>query len=168
MTTPSVSSASVHPETRIGHVHLRVADLDRSLQFYRDLLGFEISGTYDEQSAFLSAGGYHHHIAINTWGSKGGTPPPPGHAGLYHFAILYPNRKELARAVKRLLEAEWPIEGTADHQVSEAAYLRDPDGNGIELYCDRPKEEWPRSPDGKIAMKTTELSLNALLAELRA
>lgn len=156
----------VSTETRIGHIHLRVADLERSLHFYRDRLGFEISGTYDGEAAFLAAGGYHHHIAINTWGSKGGTPPPKGHTGLYHFAILYPSRQELARAVKRLLDARHPIDGTADHGVSEAVYLRDPDNNGIELYCDRPREQWPRNHEGTVAMFTKPLELADLLREL--
>lgn len=167
MQTKNMESAErIHPAVRIGHVHLRVADLERSVRFYRDLLGFEISGTYDDQSAFLSAGGYHHHLALNTWGSRGGEPPPPGHTGLYHFALLYPNRLELAKVAQRLVDAGYPIEGLADHQVSEAIYLHDPDGNGLELTRDRPPAEWPRNYDGTVAMTTTELPLERLLAEL--
>lgn len=141
----------------IGHVHLKVADLERSLAFYRDVLGFEVTQRYGKQAAFLSAGGYHHHIGLNTWESAGGQPPAPGTTGLYHFAILYPSRANLADAVRSVLRAGIPLEGAADHGVSEAIYLRDPDGNGVELYWDRPKEEWPRTSDGTLAMTTIPL-----------
>jgi len=136
----------------IGHVHLKVADLERSLAFYRDVLGFEVTQRYGKQAAFLSAGGYHHHIGLNTWESAGGQPPAPGTTGLYHFAILYPSRANLADAVRSVLRAGIPLEGAADHGVSEAIYLRDPDGNGVELYWDRPKEEWPRTSDGTLGI----------------
>jgi catechol 2,3-dioxygenase len=147
----------------IGHVHLKVADLERALGFYRDVLGFELTQRYGNQAAFLSAGGYHHHIGLNTWESAGGQPPPPGATGLYHVAILYPTRAELADALRRVLRAGIPLEGASDHGVSEAIYLRDPDHNGVELYWDRPKEQWPRSPDGGIAMDTRPLDLDKLL-----
>jgi len=156
---------TIHPATRIGHVHLTVADLDRSLRFYRDVLGFEVTTRYGSDAVFVSAGGYHHHIGLNTWAGRGAPPPPPGTTGLYHFAILYPDRKALAAAVRRLLEARVPLEGSADHGVSEAIYLRDPDGNGVELYRDRPEPEWPRASDGTLAMHTKPLNLEALLAE---
>ena len=156
---------TIHPATRIGHVHLTVADLDRSLRFYRDVLGFEVTTRYGSDAVFLSAGGYHHHIGLNTWAGRGAPPPPPGTTGLYHFAILYPDRKALAAAVRRLLEARVPLEGSADHGVSEAIYLRDPDGNGVELYRDRPEPEWPRASDGTLAMHTKPLNLETLLAE---
>lgn len=152
-------------ETRIGHVHLKVADLDRAIGFYSDLLGFELTLKYGTQAAFLSAGGYHHHIGLNTWESKGGTPPARGHTGLYHTAILYPTRGDLARVVKRLVEAKWPIQGASDHGVSEAVYLDDPDGNGVELYRDRPEAEWPRDGKGELTMVTERLDLQALLAD---
>lgn len=164
MITPA--GPSIHPETQIGHVHLKVADLDRAIAFYRDALGFDVTDRFGESAAFLSAGGYHHHIGLNTWESRGGRPPAPGSTGLYHFAILYPNRKELARALRRLIEHQIPIDGASDHGVSEAIYLHDPDGNGIELYRDRPREEWPRTADGNIAMVTERLDLRALLGEL--
>ena len=156
----------IHPETRIGHVHLKVADLERALHFYRDILGFEVTQRYGSQAAFVSAGGYHHHIGLNTWESRRGTPPPPGHTGLYHTAILYPNRLELARALARLVEAKYPISGASDHGVSEAIYLDDPDGNGVELYRDRAKSDWDYDKDGNLEMKTGALDLQALLAEL--
>src|SRR5947199_6119332 len=159
------SPRTLHPQVGIGHVHLKVADLDRALAFYRDVLGFEVSQRYGRQAAFLSAGGYHHHIGLNTWESAGGPPPPQGATGLYHLAILYPSRADLADALRRLLEAGIPLEGASDHGVSEALYLRDPDGNGVELYWDRPKEEWPRTPDGGLAMFTRALALEALLKE---
>ncbi len=150
---------------RIGHVHLKVADLDRSLSFYRDLLGF--AETMRRPGAvFLSAGGYHHHIALNTWESRGGEPPAPGTTGLYHVAILYPSRRLLADALHRLIEAHVPLDGASDHGVSEALYLRDPDDNGVELYRDRPPEEWPRNADGSLNMVTDRLDLRNLLAEL--
>lgn len=155
----------IHPGTRIGHVHLKVADLDRALAFYSGILGFEITQRYGSQAVFLSAGGYHHHIGLNTWESKGGTPPPPGTTGLYHIAILYPTRAELADALKRLIQAKWPLDGAADHGVSEALYLRDPDGNGVELYWDKPEEVWPRDAQGNIEMFTHRLDLESLLRE---
>ncbi|MDQ6637774.1 MAG: VOC family protein [Candidatus Dormibacteraeota bacterium] len=153
------------PRVRIGHVHLKVSDLERSLAFYEGVLGFELTIRYGSQAAFLSAGGYHHHIGLNTWGSRGGSPPAPGTTGLYHHAILYPSRRELAVALKRLLAADWPITGASDHGVSEAIYLDDPDGNGVELYRDRPESEWPRNQSGKLSMFTLPLDLKALLAE---
>ena len=157
--------AAIHPETRIGHVHLKVANIDRALAFWRDVIGFEVQQTYGDQAVFLSAGGYHHHIALNTWESKDGAWPPPGTTGLFHVALLYPSRAALATALKRLLDAGWPLEGASDHGVSEAIYLRDPDGNGVELYRDRPEAEWPRDAQGNLAMVTRRLDLNALLAE---
>lgn len=153
------------PATRVGHVHLKVADLDRAIAFYSGVLGFEVQQHYGTQAAFLSAGGYHHHIGLNTWESAGGTPPPPGHTGLYHTAFLFPDRASLGAALKRVVEAGIPIDGAADHGVSEAVYLRDPDGNGVELYRDRPEEEWPRGPDGRLAMHNARLDLRALMAE---
>lgn len=158
-------SNPVHPETRIGHVHLKVADLERAIGFYSGVLGFELMQRYGPQAAFLSAGGYHHHIGLNTWESKGGTPPPPGHTGLYHTAFLYPSRRELADALRRVVEAGIEIDGAADHGVSEAIYLRDPDGNGVELYRDRPREEWPLDEDGRLKMVNAPLDLRALLRE---
>ena len=155
----------LHPETRIGHVHLKVADLDRAIAFYSGLLGFDVTTRMGTQAAFLSAGGYHHHIGLNTWDSKGATPPPPGHTGLFHTAFLFPSRKELANVLKRLVQAGWPLEGASDHGVSEALYLSDPDGNGVELYHDRPQAEWPRLPDGSLTMYTRRLDVAALLAE---
>jgi catechol 2,3-dioxygenase len=154
----------IHPQVRIGHVHLKVADLERSLKFYRDVLGFEITQRYGTQAAFLSAGGYHHHIGLNTWESSGGSPPPQGATGLYHVAILYPTRALLADALRRVLAANIELEGAADHGVSEAIYLRDPDDNGVELYWDRPREQWPRAADGTLEMFTRRLDLDALLA----
>ena len=156
--------AAIAPGTRIGHVHLKVADLDRAIGFYSGVLGFELQQRYGDQAAFLGAGGYHHHIGLNTWESLGGTPPPPGHTGLYHTAILYPTRRDLADALRRLIEAKIPLDGASDHGVSEALYLRDPDGNGVELYRDRPQDEWPRDADGRIAMATRRLDLQDLLA----
>jgi catechol 2,3-dioxygenase len=150
--------------TRIGHVHLKVADLERSLKFYRDLLGFEITQYYGSSAVFLSAGGYHHHIGLNTWHSKNASPAPRNTAGLFHVAILYEERKELAVAVKRLLEYDYPLTGASDHGVSEAIYLNDPDDNGVELYWDKPKDEWPFDADGNINMVTEALDINALLA----
>lgn len=155
----------VAPQTRIGHVHLKVADLERALGFYRDVLGFELTQRYGRQAAFLSAGGYHHHIGLNTWESADGSPPPPGTTGLYHVAILYPTRAQLADALRRLVGAGIPLEGASDHGVSEALYLRDPDGNGVELYWDRPQEQWPRTKDGGIDMFTHPLDLKDLLRE---
>ena len=157
---------SIDPGVDIGHVHLKVSDIDRALAFYRDILGFDVMQRHGEQAAFISAGGYHHHIGLNTWESRGGSPPPSGTTGLYHVAIRYPDRRALGGALRRLVDADWPIEGASDHGVSEAIYLSDPDGNGIEIYRDRPENEWPRPPDGKgVAMTTKPLDLDALLAE---
>jgi len=155
----------IDPEVRIGHVHLKTADLQRALDFYCGVLGFQLTQRFGPQAAFISAGGYHHHIGLNTWESLGGHPPGPGTTGLYHVAILYPTRAALADALRRLQAAGIALDGAADHGVSEALYLRDPDGNGVELYRDRPREEWPRSPDGGIAMFTRPLDLAALRAE---
>jgi catechol 2,3-dioxygenase len=159
------SSPAVHPDVRIGHVHLKVADIERALKFYRDVLGFELTQRFGNQAAFLSAGGYHHHIGLNTWESKDGSPPPPGTTGLYHLAIVYPTRAELADALRRLIRTRIPLEGAADHGVSEALYLRDPDGNGVELYWDRPREQWPKDSNGELAMYTRALDLDDLLSE---
>ncbi|CAN5621224.1 VOC family protein [soil metagenome] len=156
----------INPGTRIGHVHLKVADIDRALGFYRDILGFEVMQWYGNEAVFLSAGGYHHHIGLNTWMSKDASPAPRGSAGLFHLAILYPERRDLAQALKWLLEADYRLDGASDHGVSEALYLRDPDGNGVELYVDRPEEDWPRTADGGRAMVTESLDLEDLLAEL--
>jgi catechol 2,3-dioxygenase len=155
----------IHPGTRIGHVHLKVADLDRALAFYCGVLGFELMQRYGTQAAFVSAGGYHHHIGLNTWESLGGSPPPPGSTGLFHTAIVYPTRAALADALRRLVAARVPLDGASDHGVSEALYLRDPDQNGVELYRDRPEAEWPRTADGALAMHTRRLDLDGLLAE---
>jgi catechol 2,3-dioxygenase len=162
---PDTRPTPIDANVRIGHVHLKVADLDRSLAFYRDVLGFEVMQRYGSQAAFLSAGGYHHHIGLNTWESAGNQPPPPGATGLYHLAILYPTRAALADALRRLLAAGVLLEGASDHGVSQAIYLRDPDGNGVELYWDRPKEQWPRTADGGLGMFTRPLDLDALLNE---
>ena len=158
-------SAPIHPAVRIGHVHLKVADLDRALKFYCGVLGFKLQQRLGSQAAFISAGGYHHHIGLNTWESKDGSPPPPRSTGLYHLAILYPDRATLADALRRLVAAGVELDGAADHGVSEALYLRDPDENGVELYRDRPESEWPRTPDGELAMFTRALDLDALLKE---
>jgi catechol 2,3-dioxygenase len=154
----------IHPGVRIGHVHLKVANLERALVFYRDVLGFELTQRYGDEAAFLSAGGYHHHIGLNTWESAGGKPPPSGSTGLYHLAIAYPTRAELADALRRLMRAAIPLGGASDHGVSEALYLRDPDGNGVELYWDRPREKWPRTSTGDLAMITEPLNLDDLLS----
>lgn len=159
--TPNPIQAGV----RIGHVHLKVADLERALAFYCGVLGFALTQRYGTQAAFVSAGGYHHHIGLNTWESSGGLPPPPGSTGLYHFAILYPTRAALADALIRLRAAEIPLDGAADHGVSEALYLRDPDGNGLELYWDRPRSQWPCTAEGQLDMHTRPLDLRALLHE---
>ena len=160
-------SEAIDARVDIGHVHLKVSDIDRALGFYRDVLGFDVTQQAGDQAAFLSAGGYHHHLGINTWESRGGSAPPPGTTGLYHVAIRYPDRKTLADTLRRLLEAGIQIDGASDHGVSEAIYLRDPDQNGIELYRDRPREEWPRSGDGEgVAMYNAPFDLQALLAEL--
>ncbi len=158
-------AALVHPDVRIGHVHLKVADLDRALAFYVGVLGFQITQRFGREAAFLSAGGYHHHIGLNTWESRGGSPPPPGSTGLFHFAILYPTRAELADALRRLAKAGIALDGASDHGVSEALYLRDPDENGVELSWDRPREKWPRTEDGSLHMFTRPLDLEALLAQ---
>jgi len=154
----------VHPQTSIGHIHLKVADLDRALAFYHDVLGFEITLKFGDSAAFLSAGGYHHHIGLNTWESLGGQQPAPGTTGLYHVAILYPTRAALADALRRLIAAKVPLDGASDHGVSEALYLRDPDGNGVELYWDRPRSDWPRDASGNLTMYTHPLDLPGLLA----
>ena len=157
--------AILHPETRIGHIHLKVADLDRAIHFYSDVLGFEVVTRYGTQAAFLSAGGYHHHIGLNTWESKGGTPAPAGHTGLYHTAFLFPDRASLGAALKRVLASGTEMTGAADHGVSEAVYFNDPDGNGVELYRDRAEADWPRHADGSLAMSNSRLDVAALLAE---
>src|SRR5213082_618931 len=156
----------IDPRVHIGHVHLKVSELDRAIAFYRDVLGFELMQQLGDQAAFLSAGGYHHHIGLNTWESKGGSPPPPGTTGLFHTAILYPGRAALADALHRVLSAGIQLDGASDHGVSEALYLRDPDENGVELYWDRPQEAWPRTPQGELAMFTRRLDLNGLLKEV--
>lgn len=160
-----MTSSPIDPGVRIGHVHLKVADLERALKFYCGVLGFELQQRFGAQAAFISAGGYHHHIGLNTWESAGGSPPPPHTTGLYHLAILYPTRALLADALRRLLAAGIELDGASDHGVSEALYLRDPDHNGVELYWDRPREQWPRTPDGALAMGTRRLDLDSLLAE---
>ena len=158
-------SEPIHSGVRIGHVHLKVADLDRALAFYCGVLGFELMQRHGSQAAFVSAGGYHHHIGLNTWESLGGSPPPPRATGLYHVAILYPDRAQLADATRRVLRAGIELDGASDHGVSEAIYLRDADENGLELYCDRPRERWPRTPGGELVMGTRSLDLDALLRE---
>ena len=160
------SSPPIDPRVVIGHVHLKVADLERALDFYCGVLGFELQQRFGSQAAFISAGGYHHHIGLNTWESAGGSPPPPRSTGLYHLAILYPTRPLLADALRRMLDAGIELDGASDHGVSEALYLRDPDDNGVELYWDRPKEKWPRAADGGLAMFTRALDLDALLKEI--
>jgi catechol 2,3-dioxygenase len=161
----TVSVSSIDPGARIGHVHLKVADLERALAFYVGVLGFEITQRYGRQAAFVSAGGYHHHIGLNTWESRGGSPPPAGTTGLYHVAIVYPTRAALADALRRVLAAGIRLDGASDHGVSEALYFRDPDENGIELYWDRPQQQWPRTADGSLNMVTLPLDLTELLAE---
>jgi catechol 2,3-dioxygenase len=165
MSTDTIPPATAPAETRIGHVHLKVADLDRAIAFYRDVLGFTVTQRYGAQAAFLGAGGYHHHIGLNTWESAGAPPAPPGHPGLYHTAVLYPDRQSLAQALARVIAAGVPLDGAADHGVSEAIYFRDPDGNGVEIYRDRDPADWPRLPDGTLAMSNARLDLRALLAE---
>jgi catechol 2,3-dioxygenase len=161
-------SEAIDSRVDIGHVHLKVSDIDRALGFYRDVLGFEVTQRAGDQVVFLSAGGYHHHLALNTWESRGGSPPPPGTTGLYHVAIRYPDRATLGDALRRVVEAGIPVTGATDHGVSEAVYLSDPDGNGVELYRDRPEEEWPRPPSGGgVAMHSAPLDLDALLAEAK-
>ena len=166
METSERAKRIINPATSIGHVHLKVANIDRALGFYRDILGFEVTQRYGEQAVFLSAGGYHHHIGLNPWMSRNAEPAPPYSAGLFHLAILYPGRRDLAVALEWLLQSDYPIDGASDHGVSEALYLQDPDGNGVELYRDRPQEEWPRTPDGSLAMVTRPLDIEGLLAEL--
>ena len=163
--TSDESSPPIDPQVRIGHVHLKVADLERALRFYCGVLGFELTQRYGTQAAFVSAGGYHHHIGLNTWESRGGSPPSPGATGLYHVAIRYPDRAALGDALRRLVEAGIALDGASDHGVSEALYLHDPDGNGVELYCDRPKEEWPRDESGNFTMFTRPLDVDALIAD---
>ncbi|MCU1300529.1 MAG: catE [Candidatus Sulfotelmatobacter sp.] len=153
------------PKVHIGHVHLKVSDLQRSVRFYSGVLGLEVTQRYGEGAVFLSAGGYHHHIALNTWESLGGSPPPAGSTGLYHTAIVYPTRAALATALRRVMAAKIPLQGAADHGVSESIYLNDPDENGVELYCDKPQEKWPRTPDGRLEMYTRRLDLHSLLNE---
>lgn len=155
----------IHPQARIGHVHLKVADLDRAIGFYSGVLGFEVQMRHGDEAAFLGAGGYHHHIGLNTWSSRDSTPPPPGHTALFHTAFLYPDRAQLADAVRRVIDAGYQIEGASDHGVSEAVYLSDPDGNGVELYRDRAETEWPRQVDGKLKLFSRRLDLQALLQE---
>ena len=161
-----MSNSPIDPTVRIGHVHLKVANLERAIGFYCGVLGFELMQRFGREAAFVSAGGYHHHIGLNTWESQGGSPPPPGTTGLYHVAILYPTRAALADAVRRVLAAGIELDGAADHGVSEAIYLRDPDDNGVELYRDRPQDQWPRAADGGLAMFTRALDLDALLREI--
>jgi catechol 2,3-dioxygenase len=158
-------ATAIDPETRIGHVHLKVADLDRALRFYNGILGFEITQRYGRGAAFLSAGGYHHHIGLNTWESLDGSPPPPGTTGLYHLAIVYPTRAALGDALRRLIDAGISLEGAADHGVSQALYLRDPDNNGVELYWDRPRDQWPKDAAGNLNMYTKSLDLRELLQQ---
>jgi catechol 2,3-dioxygenase len=160
-----MSHSPINPGVRIGHVHLKVADIERALAFYCGVLGFDLTQRIGAQAAFISAGGYHHHIGLNTWESRGGSPPAPGTTGLYHLAILYPTRAQLADALRRLIDAEIPLEGASDHGVSEALYLRDPDDNGVELYWGRPREQWPRTADGELAMFTHRLDLVDLLKQ---
>ena len=159
-------SFEINPKARIGHVHLTVSDLERAVKFYSEMLGFSVSARFGKGAAFLSSGSYHHHIGLNTWAGENATQPPPGHTGLYHFAILYPSREELAKAFKVLWENNYPIDGASDHGVSESVYIKDPDGNGIELYCDRPVEEWPRDEDDNVMLITKNLDLPDLLSEL--
>jgi catechol 2,3-dioxygenase len=164
----SMSKKAIHSGVRMGHVHLKVADLERALRFYHGILGFDVTQKLGNSAAFLSAGGYHHHIGLNTWESEGGKAPPHGTTGLYHLAIVYPTQAALADALRRLIEAGVPLEGAADHGVSEALYLRDSDGNGVELYWDRPQDQWPRDSAGKLAMYTRQLNLENLLATAEA
>jgi catechol 2,3-dioxygenase len=163
MTAAPINNAPINPGVRIGHVHLKVADLSRALNFYCGVLGFQLMQRMGDQAAFISAGGYHHNIGLNTWESRGGAPPAAGTTGLFHLAVLYPTRAALADALRRLIEADLPLDGASDHGVSEALYLRDPDENGVELYWDRPQEQWPRTADGKLAMFTHRLDLRDLL-----
>jgi catechol 2,3-dioxygenase len=166
METEKSARHVINPDTRIGHVHLKVANIERALGFYRDILGFEVTQWYGEDAVFLSAGGYHHHIGLNTWVSRNAPPAPRNAAGLFHLAILYPGRRDLAQALRWLLEASYPIDGASDHGVSEALYLRDPDDNGVELAADRSEDQWPRTEKGGLAMVTRPLDVEGLLAEL--
>ncbi|MBS4064443.1 MAG: VOC family protein [Chitinophagaceae bacterium] len=159
-------SYTIPPQTRIGHVHLKVSDIEKSLTFYRDLLGFEVMQYYGDSAVFISAGGYHHHIGLNTWHSKGAGPAPVNAPGLYHTAIVYPTRKDLAVILKRLMDTNYPLTGASDHGVSEAIYLNDPDRNGVELYWDKPKEEWPLDEEGNLMMVTERLDVEGLLSEV--
>jgi catechol 2,3-dioxygenase len=161
-------SYTIPPQTRIGHVHLKVSDLDRALSFYKGILGFELTQKFGDSAAFISAGGYHHHIGLNTWFSKNAPPPPRHSTGLYHTAVVYPTRRDLAVVLQRLIDAKYPLTGTADHGVSEALYLDDPDGNGVELYWDKPKEMWPYDPAGNLQMVTEHLDIEDLLEEIKA
>jgi catechol 2,3-dioxygenase len=163
-----MAKPTLPPQVRIGHTHLKVANIDVALAFYCDILGFDLVMRLGDEAAFISAGGYHHHIGLNTWESKGATPPPPGHTGLYHHAILFPTRKSLAQALQRLIDANHPLTGASDHGVSEALYLDDPDGNGVELYYDRPVEQWPKDADGNLTMFTRRLDVADLLAQADA
>jgi catechol 2,3-dioxygenase len=156
-------TSPIHPGVRVGHVHLKVANLQRALDFYCGVLGLELQQRFGDSAAFISAGGYHHHIGLNTWESLGGTPPPAGHTGLFHLALVYPTQAALGDALKRLIAAHIPLEGASDHGVSEALYLRDPDDNGVELYYDRPRDQWPKTPNGQLAMYTRPLDLQKLL-----
>lgn len=165
MNSPEASANTIHPAVRIGHVHLKVAHLERSLAFYCGILGFRLTQRYGTQAAFVSAGGYHHHIGLNTWESLGGSHPPSHATGLYHVAILYPDRAQLGNAVRRVLQAGVELEGASDHGVSEAVYLRDPDGNGLELYWDRPQRDWPVTPSGELSMFSKALDLDRLISE---
>jgi catechol 2,3-dioxygenase len=167
LSTDTLTARPIPAGTKIGHVHLKVADLERALAFYCGVLGFELQARYGAQAAFISAGGYHHHIGLNTWESQGGSRPAPGTTGLYHTAILYPTRADLADALKRLADAGISLTGASDHGVSEALYLDDPDGNGVELYWDRPKADWPKNPDGSLGMFTKRLDLEGLMNELK-
>jgi len=162
----TISIQMAHKHTTVGHIHLTVADLDRSLTFYHDLLGFDISARYGDSAVFLSAGGYHHHIGLNTWAGTKAQPAPKGHTGMYHVAFLYPSRLELAKVLKSLIDAQYPLEGSADHGVSEAIYLRDPDGNGVELYVDRPHKDWKVGSDGMVEMVSMPLDIESILQEL--
>ena len=164
-TTGSPSGEVIDPRVRIGHAHLKVADLDRSLEFYCGVLGFQLMQRFGDEAAFISAGGYHHHLGLNTWESKNGAPPAKGTTGLYHVALLYPGRRALAKALRRLTDAGIALDGASDHGVSQALYLRDPDDNGLELYWDRPQQDWPRGANGELAMHTMRLDVQALLAE---
>lgn len=154
-----------HPHPSVGHIHLRVADLERAIAFYQDILGFELTQRFGTSAAFLGAGGYHHHIGLNTWDSAGATPPPAGHTGLYHAAFLYPDRASLGAVIKQVLAAGITLDGAADHGVSEAVYLRDPDGNGVELYRDRAPQDWPRDAEGRLQMVNAPLDVDALITE---